>query len=122
MAKRTDFSLFLGEDRQLSFTILSASGDTAEDVTGWGCSFMVKRGLEDLDGDALITNTSGVVSGVYNSDPDVNTQRFVVTLADTDTDTLSPGAVHWELKRTTAGYETPLAYGTLTLKRGVHRG
>ena len=122
MAKRTDFSLFLGEDRRLSFHILSASGDTAEDITGWSNSFMVKRGLEDLDGDALITNTSGVVSGVFNSDPDVNAQRFVVTIADTDTDTLDPGPAYWELKRTTAGYETTLAYGTLTFKRGVHRG
>ena len=44
-----------------------------------------------------------------------------MTVLDTDTDAIAPGLYHYELKRTDAGFETPLALGTLTLKRGVHR-
>ena len=122
MAKRTDIDYTIGSDAQFVFTVLSSDGATAQDMTGWSLSFMVKSGYEDLDGDALITNTSGVLSGSFNSDPDVNTQVFTVTLADTDTDSLTPGKCVYELKRTNAGYEAPVAYGTFTLRRGVHRG
>lgn len=121
MAKRTNFTYFIGSDRPLDFTILNGAGSLAEDVTGWSTSFMLKRGLEDADGDALLTNTAGAVSGVFNSDIDTNAQVITVTLADTDTEALDPGVVFWELKRTTPGYEDVLAYGDLTLKRGVHR-
>lgn len=121
MAKRSDLSFFIGSDHSLVFTILNATGSLAEDITGWSTSFMLKRGLEDADGAALVTNTAGAVSGVYNSDVDVNTQILTVTLADTDTESLDPGNVNWELKRTTSGYESVLAYGKMNLVRGVHR-
>lgn len=120
MSKRTDFRLFLGIDQHLAFTILTATG-AVQDITGWSSSFMIKRGLEDADGAALVTHTDGIVSGTFHSDPDVNTQVLTVTLADTDTDTLPAGRMAWELKRTTADAESVLAYGLVTLVRGVHR-
>ena len=85
---------------------------------------MVKRAPTQADSEAVLTLTSGAgeiaVSGVFNADPDTNLQVVTVTVEDTDTDDISPGTYHWELKRTDAGFETPLGYGTIAMKRGVH--
>ena len=121
MAKRTNLQLFLSTDQDLAFTILNATGSVAVDIAGWSFSWMAKYGVEDQDNEALITNTAATVSGTFNADPDVNTQIATVSLADTDTESVVPGEFVWELKRTTDGFETILAYGRLSLLRAVHR-
>jgi hypothetical protein len=121
MAKRTNFDLVLGTDRDLHVTVYAATGDTIESVSGWTFSFMIKSDLEDLDNEALLTITSISTTGTYNSDPDVNTEVVVVSIADTDTESLTPQTASWELKRTNAGYEDRIAYGSIKLIRGVHR-
>jgi hypothetical protein len=124
MAKETTATLYLGADHTYPFTILNQAETLAVDISGWALSWMVKRRKSDADAAAVLTKTtvSGIViSGTYNATITTNTQVATVTVADTDTDAIAEGLYHYELKRTDAGLETPLAFGTLTLKRGVHR-
>lgn len=124
MAKETNgVPLGIGEDLTFPYTILNATETTAIDITGWALSWMVKRAAADPDGAAILTKTTSagiVISGVFNAAPATNTQVATVTVADTDTEPLSPGPYVYELKRTDAGAETTLAYGTLTLLQRVH--
>lgn len=125
MARESALTLFLGEDHQFVYSILNEAQDAAIDISGWALSWMVKRNLLDADASALLTKTTGgggiVVSGTYNSNPDVNTQVATITLLDTDSSSLAQGLHHYELKRTDDGFETVLGYGRVSFVRGVHR-
>lgn len=112
-----DAHLFIGEDKSLVFTIYQSDGRTAQDITGWTLSWMVKADLADVDGSAVLTKTTS--SGIALTTP--ASGICTVTIADTDTDSLTAGRYYHELKRTTAGSETVLAYGDCHLIRGVHR-
>lgn len=128
MAKETHDEIFLGTDLQRVFHIKNDDEDTSIDISGWALSWMVKRHPEQADNLALLTKTTGAgdiaIAGVFNSNPDSNLQRATLTLTDDATDTAAevpPGLFHWELKRTDAGFETVLAYGTFEAIQGVHR-
>ena len=125
MAKETADSAFIGTDFQRTIAVLNEAEDAAIDISGWSLSWMLKRKLSNADSAALVTKSTtagGVgVTGVYNAAPGTNTQRATVTVADTDTDTLTAGTCYWELKRMDAGLECVLAYGEFELVRGVHR-
>lgn len=122
---RPDDNFFLNEDKTLTFGAVLDSDGAGVNISGWALSWMLKRLITDSDSDAVITKTtsSGIaITGSYNSTLASNTQRAVVTIADTDTSSLSAGIYHHELKRTDAGLETVLSFGTARLKRGVHQG
>lgn len=124
MAKEVPVRLELGKDHAFAFTILNDTETQAVDITTWQLSYMVKRRLSDADLAALITKTTGagiIIEGVYNASPTVNTQVATVVIADTDTATLTPGLAFYELERSDANSETPLAFGTIDLFRGVIR-
>ena len=124
MAKETALTLWIGTDHDFAFHIKDAAEAASVDITGYALSFMIKTSISDADAAALLTKTTVagiVIAGTFNSDPAVNAQRATVSIADTDTDALSNGNRRYELKRTDAGSETILAYGALTLSRGVHR-
>lgn len=121
MAKETALALFQGTDRELRFTVLNEAETEAVDVTGWNLSWMLKKRKSDADLSAAITETSFTVTGVYNPDPDLNTQRLVLTLEDVDTDALTAGVYYHELKRMNAGNEAVLSYGPFTLRHSVHK-
>jgi hypothetical protein len=115
----------LGTDQAYDVTVYTSPAKVVvREITGWAMSFMVKRKATDADLAAVVTKTTGagiVISGSFNSDPDSNTQEATVTIADTDTDSLYAGVYHWELKRTDAGSEARVAYGTISLNQTVHR-
>jgi hypothetical protein len=124
MAKATNLRLFIGTDFSYSFAILSSDEVTAEDVSTWAISWMLKTDSNVADASASLTKTtsSGItITGTFNTVPATNTQRVVVAIDDTDTTSLIAGGYVWELKRTDAGSETVLAYGNLTLIRSVHQ-
>lgn len=119
---RSSDDWFIGQDTDLKFHVKDENG-VPVNVAAFTLSWMLKVTVDDLDVDALVTLTSGsgiAITGTYNVDPDVNTQRVIVSIADTDTDDLDAGRYQHELKRTDAGFETVLAYGSAVLKRGVH--
>lgn len=124
MALETATTLWIGTDATFVFSVLNVAQTAAINITGWSLSWMLKRRAGVADIDALLTKTvSGggiVISGTYNSDPNINTQVATVTIADTDTDALSARINRYELKRMDAGVETILAYGDIELLRSVH--
>ncbi len=120
-----DDALAIGTDHEFAFHIKNKAETESRDITGWGLSFMVKRRLSDSDAHSVVTKSTtagGIVfEGVFDSDPDVNTQLAVVSVSDDDTDGVTPGLCYYELKRTDAGFEELLAQGNLTLSQAVHR-
>lgn len=132
LAPDVPIELFTGTDRLLDVTVrtfdqtkVDGIGDTVKDITGWALSFVLKRRKGDADVDALLTKTTAgggvTIAGTFNADPLVNSQRLTVAIADSDTDALTPGLAHYEVKRTDAGLEVVLVYGTCRLQRALHR-
>jgi len=115
----------LGTDQDYAFTIYTTSAETVvRDVSSYTFSFLVKRKATDADVDALVTKTSSsgiAISGAFDDDPDTNTQVTTVSIADTDTDAHHPGTYRWELKRTNAGSESRIGYGTVVFRQTLHR-
>ncbi len=112
---------FIGEDKTFTFEIYSSGEATIEDVSGWAIMWVLRKQGES---DAIVlTKTTGAatitIDGTFNADPDTNTQRVNVLIADTDTDNFQPGTYLHALKRTTDGSETILSYGTATLKKAA---
>lgn len=112
-----DDEWFTGEDKSLVFTIYQSDGTTPQDITSWSLSWMLKRRKSDLDAAALLTKTTA--SGIALTTPADGIAT--VSIADTDTDAVSPGTGYHELKRTDSGVETVLTYGSAYLRQGVHR-
>jgi len=108
---------FVGEDKSIVITVYQSDKKTPQDITSWALSWMLKSQLSDVDGSALLTKTT--VSGIALTTP--GSGICTITVADTDTDALTPGRLYHELKRTDAGSETVLAHGRCVLRRGVHR-
>ena len=76
----------------------------------------------DLDAAAVLTKTTSAgitITGSYHQNPNSNTQRAVVALTAANL-TISQRTYWWELKRTTSGSETRLAYGLLNVGQTVH--
>lgn len=146
MALERNITLFIGEDKALTFEIFDQAGltddeleaaieagtATMQDVSGWAFEFLVR--LKDTTtGAALINKDSGSpteieVTGTYNATRATNTQRVVVHLFDTDTAAadgsavlLAPKTYRYSLKRTDAGAETILAYGDFELMQATAR-
>jgi hypothetical protein len=121
----SDDEWFIGEDKLLVFgPVLDANG-AGVDISGWALSWKLKRELSDADVDAVRSKTTGSgainVIGTYDATLANNTQRIRVTVLDTDTDDVRERLYYHELKRTDAGLETVLTFGTARLLRGVHR-
>lgn len=110
---------FIGEDKTIPFEIYSSDEATIEDISTFALAFYLRQiGGPDK---RVLTCTTGAstitITGSFNTDPDTNTQRANVIVADTDTDNLLPGKYSFSLWRTDDGNETVLAYGTAILKK-----
>lgn len=117
-----DNDWFIGEDKTLGNTddpwvVYQKDGSTPQNITGWSISWMLKRKPTDADAAALITKTVGSGITVLSAAQG----EISVAIADTDTDGLRANIYRHELKRTDAGFETILAFGSCQLKQSVHR-
>lgn len=117
-----DDDWFIGEDKTLGnaddpWVVYQADGTTRQNITGWAISWMLKRKATDADANALITKTTS--SGITVLD--ALQGEISVAIADTDTDSLRANIYRHELKRTDAGFEAILAFGSCQLKQSVHR-
>lgn len=145
MFREHDFSrddgLFLGDNLALEFEILSdqpeldesdpefeSADRVPEDVTGWEFAFYVK--LKDTTADPpLIEKRTGspggvTIEGTYNADRATNTQRVLVTIDDSDTDSSSDFAqvaktYRYALKRMNTDFERVLVRGKLPLLKAT---
>jgi hypothetical protein len=107
---------FIGDDITLRFTVYTSHArTTCLDVSLFAMAYALRRRNTDAD-TALISKSTAngtiTVTGVFNSDPLVNTQRVLVSIVDTDTDGMSPGSYMHSLKRTDPGFETVMMYST----------
>lgn len=119
---------FLGEDKFIDFIVTGENG-LPMDVTGLPLEWSLKK--KDKDPDPPIigkSTTSGgiAITGVFNADPLINTQRVRVTLLDTETDPFVTSALstpytlkankeyRHSLKRLDTGFEAVLSYGGIT--------
>lgn len=110
-----DDNVFTGEDKVLSGIVYQSDGTTAQNITGWAMSWMLKKRATDSDANAKIVKTTGngidVVSAAAGT--------YTVTLTDTNL-TIPAGHYYHEVKRTDDGSETVLTHGTFLVKQGVH--
>jgi hypothetical protein len=95
------------------------------DVTGWSIGWTMRKKVDDVV--ATIHKETGgngvTITGTYDSDPQVNTQRVEVFIQDEDTyDTSTspvvnvlPGTYFYALKRLDTASERILAEGKITL-------
>lgn len=113
-----DDDLYVGEDKSLVFTVYQSDGTTAQNITGWTLSYMWKRSPSAADSAAVLTKTTAAGGIVLTT---AASGICTVTIADTDTDSITPGTLYHELKRMDAGNETVLTTGTVLLQRAIHR-
>ena len=120
---QSTIDLDYGCDHTLTFTVYTDTSETTiRDITGYALSFMVKTNLADADAAAVVTKTVGsgiAITGSFHQNPNSNTQAATVTITAANA-TMAQRSYWWELKRTTTGSETRLAYGLLNLGQTVH--
>lgn len=111
MAKKQDITAadnwFKDEDKQLVWLIVNSAG-SPQPMTGWTVEFKLYSAKATAN--ALLTKTAAISNGDGTDD------RAVVDSADTDTEGLPAGTYLYDLRRTDAGSEQTLAYGTAILR------
>ncbi len=135
MARESNFdkdsNIFIGEDKQIRFPVYDDDADPVVplDVSGFSMIWVLRKSDTASD-PALLSKTTGsgiTITGTFNADPLINTQRVVVALADTDTAgndgsvLIPPKKYRYSLKRTDAGSETILAFGNFVLREATAR-
>lgn len=133
-----DDQVFYDTDKVLRYTVYEGNPTAAEilagtavlqDVAGWSLAWTLRKTakaaaalIEKSTADGSIT-----ITGTFNLDPDVNTQRVLVAIEDTDTygpegapvQIVKPGSYEYALKRLDPGSETVLAWGTFELMQAA---
>lgn len=114
----TDKKWFLGEDKILSFTIFGPDEVTPIDFSAWTLEFVFRKTDKDTKEPPIMRKTMSAglsITGVFNVDPLVNTQRLIVTFTSDDTTLLKPAfGYRYSIKRTDVNNEGILAYGGIT--------
>lgn len=127
-----DASLTREENEDALTAAIAAGTAVPEDVSGWAVSFVVLKSDTAADASTpklTLTTAGGAITiiGVYNPDPDTNTQKVRVAVADTDIP-LWNGSVgfkqktyRYSLKRTDDGSETIIDKGNFDLSEATQR-
>lgn len=119
--------VFRGEDKTLQLEIFTDDTQTAAlDVSGFALSWVLRK--HDLHPTALVSKSTvapaGItIAGVFNANPQVNTQKVQISLLDTDTYdppaipavNIKPGTYRHSLKREDIGAKTVLMFGDFTI-------
>lgn len=95
----------VGEARTLRYDVVDSAG-SPQNMTG----FALLWELADQDGVVQVSKTSGG-GGITIGNGDGTNDRATVTVAQADTEALTPGTYTHRLRRTDAGSELVLAYG-----------
>lgn len=128
-------TLFVGEDKifKLELTVAEFDADgnvvapsstsVPKDMTGWAIVFDVRK--TDNSADPAIFSKTATLEGVFSAvSRAANTQRAVVTLTDTEMNTvkagnLTTGNYRYSWKRMDDGSETVLARGPFTPEKAT---
>ena len=110
-------NVFVGEDKSLQFGVVN-SVDSPQTMTGWALEFVVRSTAGATT--ALLTKT--IAGGaIVLSNGDGTDDRATVTITDDDTLALGAGEFVYALRRTDAGSEQVLAYGTFVIRQAATR-
>jgi hypothetical protein len=131
---------FLGEDKVIDLTIFGQDGITPFDVLGLALEWNLKKTDKALDPGiitkgitALGASTGITIVGVYDVDPEVNTQKTRITFDSNDTDPdvtsllVTPYVLkaateyRHSLKRKDTGSEGILTFGSFTFVQATER-
>lgn len=107
---------FAGEDKQFQFNVVDSAGNT-QVMTGWTLEWVLRRTAAS----ATATLTKTTSNGIAISNGAGTNDRATVTLTDDDTVNLVTGQYEYALRRTDAGTEQVLAYGTAQLLKPATR-
>ena len=111
--------LYVGADQTVTMTVYQSDGETPQNIAGWTILLDIRK--RDTSSDPALLSVTGTVSGVYNVDPNTNTQVVTFTLTDDNlAASIFPGddwTGRYSIKRTTAGSEMPLRFGDVTVTR-----
>lgn len=105
-----DLAMVLGGFKQFNDTISKADG-TAQDITGWGLSFVIHRYGDP--GTVLLTKTNAGGGGIIVNLP--ATGVLLTTFNPTDTAGWAPGSYEYTVNRTDNNFNDVLSYGVMTL-------
>jgi len=114
-----DKKWFLGDDKILSFTIFGSDGITPIDFSSWQIEFVARKKTKPTSDLAFpiksVSNGGLNLTGTYNADPLVNTQRLIVPVSSLETTSLKAGwPYRYSIKRTDSTNEEVLVYGSIT--------
>lgn len=112
---------FMSEDKKLRFKVAGEDGVTPIDVAGM--DFVWAMAEDPADAVPKVQKTSQaaeiVVGGVFNEDPDLNTQYVEVSIVAEDTAPLYKGKFWYSLRRSDVGSRTVLAFGYIELQQAA---
>lgn len=109
-------SLFVGEDKVFKLELIDAD-NAPVDMTGWTLLFDVRK--KDTSNPPAILSYTPSITGTFNSSRNVNTQRAVVTVTDTDMNLFKAGTYRHSWKRMDDGSETVLAWGDFSPEKAT---
>jgi len=107
-------ALFVGEDKTFELALLDTAGD-AVDMLGWAINFCVGKSDKAAD----VFDKVASITGVFNIDPLLNTQLAVVSLTDTELNTVKAKTYRYSWKRMDDGTETVLVYGDFVVQKAT---
>jgi hypothetical protein len=108
-------ALFVGEDKTFRFTIQTAG--VPDDISGWALLFDVRK--SDTAADPALLSKVPTIVGVYNVDPNLNTQKAVVVVTDTDMNLFKAKTYRYSVKRMDDGSETVLVRGNFAPEKAT---
>lgn len=121
MAQKHDITAddrwFTNSDYAIDCYIKQSDLTTAQDVSSWAFSWLLKRNASDADANAILTKTSG--AGITIVDGPAGHVQILIGAGDTDGTVKDRMYVH-ELKRTDSGFEVPVITGLARLRRSAH--
>ncbi len=105
-----DEDFFIGADQPIEIDVKQSDGSTPQAMTGWALTWELKDSPADT---AHFSKTVG--GGISIGNGSGTDDRATITVADTDTEPLEPGLYYHQLRRTDAGSERILSFGTVVL-------
>jgi hypothetical protein len=101
-------TLFVGEDKTIRLELVDKAG-LPVNMTGWAMVFDVRKTVNRAD--PPIFSKVPTLTGVFNAVRATNTQRAIVTLTDTEMNTVKAFEYQCTWKRMDDTAETVLAWG-----------
>lgn len=109
-------TLFVGEDKTFRLELID-SDELPVDMSGWSIRFDVRKSVTAPD-PAIFSKTASLV-GAYSPVRATNTQRAIVSLTDTEMNTVKARTYQCSWKRMDDGSETVLAYGAFAPEKAT---